>query len=95
MLLGVQLFGRDIPAFVVFLILAVLVIGYFAATKGMPQRVGFKGHGRMYRCERCGYDFQFERVEEMSDGSEHMFRDDRCPNCGWDQDRDNPDSPFN
>lgn len=95
MLLAIALFGREFPGWMVFVAVAVLVIGYFAATKGMPTRVGFTGEGRVHRCERCGYDFQFERVEEMSDGSEHKFIDDRCPHCGWDQSRDNPESPFN
>jgi hypothetical protein len=95
MFFAIQLFGRDIPAFVVFLIVAVLVVGYFAASKGMPQRTGFSGRGRVHRCERCGYDFQIERVEQFDNGAENHFLDDRCPHCGWDQSRDNPESPFN
>ena len=92
---AVLLFGREVPALVVFLAVAVLLIGYVMVSRGMPHRVGFRGQGRMYRCERCGYDFQYERVEEMDNGDEHRFIDDRCPHCGWDQSQDNPDSPYN
>jgi rubredoxin len=92
MLLGVQLFGQNVPPVAVFLIVAVLVIGYFAVSKGMPHRTGFSGSGRMYRCEQCGYDFQFERVENFADGTQHRFMDDRCPHCGWDQSREDPNA---
>lgn len=94
MLFAIELFGRDIPVFFVFLAASVLIVGYFAASKGMPQRTGFSGQGRMRRCEQCGYDFQFERVENFADGSQNHFIDDRCPHCGWDQSRDHPDNPY-
>lgn len=95
MVFVVLLFGRDVPAFAVFLVIAFLVVGYFAAMKGAPHRVGFSGTGPMRRCERCGFDFQFERVEEMDNGEKHRFLDDRCPHCGWDEDQDNPDRTYN
>lgn len=85
---AVLLFGREMPGFVLGAAVVALVVFGLLINRSMPARVGWSGTGPIHQCARCGRKFQVERVEKMSDGSEHRFLDNVCPGCGWDEDNE-------
>lgn len=95
MLLAIELLGRPLPQLRYLLIGLVVVVGFFLYSRSMagaPPVGGTKrvGHGRTFRCRRCGRDFQPETVELDGNGNQHTTYNDHCPNCGYDLDWADP-----
>jgi hypothetical protein len=93
MVFALELFGREIPTSIVVVIAALLCAGYMLANRTSPGPVDYQRRGRMHQCQRCGRNYQPERVEVMADGTERRYFDERCPNCGLQEDS-NPQPRF-
>ena len=91
MVIVLAFLGRDLPNPGFALVGLLLLGGFVLYSRNNISTGNVQGHGRMYRCERCGRDFQPERVELLSTGDTRHFIDDRCPGCGWDLDWGDPD----
>ena len=95
MVLAVELFGRDFPSGLVFVAIGVLVVAYLVANRNAPNVVNTAEDGEMHRCERCGRNFQIEKIELLDNGDVHRHLDDHCPGCGWDVDWGDPHDSHN
>ncbi len=90
--IAAEIFGRTLPNLGFGLALVVLMAAFLLINRSSPGVKEVKGTGMMHQCKRCGAEFHPERSELLESGDVRRSYNDKCPKCGWDMDRGDPDN---
>ena len=91
MIFAFQVFGHDLPNPGIAIAFIALSAGVFLFNRSNPPVGDARGVGIEHECPRCGRRYKPEQVQLTASGDAHHTYDDRCPGCGWDYNRGDPE----